>query len=287
MEVDLSKPLVSKFCLSKKVRKIEYDGLYLVCFKCGIYGHREETCCTIGRDADGLNNVNVAEKPEEIESFGPWMLGTKKNKRVNGNQTKKGGRDKIGQELIKENNSFLALGYVDEDQGLEHFEGKAVKEVIEVGRSGLHGRGKRKDVQISKEEVGDAIRVLERVTSGVVKNRVVRFMPHKRSSSHGPNQAAAENEHTVVVGSQGRKKIEKRVVRTEPILVENLDAVIGGVLAATEHHQDPPLTNMVGDGINDGVSRDVCLRIEEPSALADGGQHLVEGNIGLLQPAVF
>lgn len=44
VEVDLTKPLLSKFKLRNQIRRIEYQGLHLICFGCGVYGHRKEEC---------------------------------------------------------------------------------------------------------------------------------------------------------------------------------------------------------------------------------------------------
>lgn len=44
VEVDVSKPLLAKFRLRNKIRTIEYEGLHLVCFKCGVVGHWKEEC---------------------------------------------------------------------------------------------------------------------------------------------------------------------------------------------------------------------------------------------------
>ncbi|CAN1191392.1 hypothetical protein LINPERHAP2_LOCUS41033 [Linum perenne] len=44
VEVDLSKPLLSKYHLRRRVRRIEYEGLHVICFSCGCYGHKDETC---------------------------------------------------------------------------------------------------------------------------------------------------------------------------------------------------------------------------------------------------
>ncbi|XP_019172106.1 PREDICTED: uncharacterized protein LOC109167539 [Ipomoea nil] len=40
VEIDISKPLLSKFTLEEKVWPIEYEGIHLICFSCGLYGHR-------------------------------------------------------------------------------------------------------------------------------------------------------------------------------------------------------------------------------------------------------
>ncbi|CAN1120271.1 hypothetical protein LINPERHAP2_LOCUS111 [Linum perenne] len=39
VEVDLSKPLLSKYRMRRRVRRIEYEGLHTICFTCGCYGH--------------------------------------------------------------------------------------------------------------------------------------------------------------------------------------------------------------------------------------------------------
>lgn len=44
VEIDISKPLISKFTLEQKSWPIVYERLHLVCFSCGVYGHRAEQC---------------------------------------------------------------------------------------------------------------------------------------------------------------------------------------------------------------------------------------------------
>ena len=95
VEVDLLKLLVSKFRLRRRIWRLEYEGLHLVCFGCGLFGYRKETCplveqlTTAGsetskRESSGWdperNNVVAAEArkesiiPEIVECFGPCML---------------------------------------------------------------------------------------------------------------------------------------------------------------------------------------------------------------------
>lgn len=81
VEVDLSKTLLPKFRLKQRIRKIEYEGLYLVCFKCGIYGHREEVCGKAANNNKGDNQNFEIENPDIVGNFGPWMLATKRPKR--------------------------------------------------------------------------------------------------------------------------------------------------------------------------------------------------------------
>ena len=44
VEVDLEKPLMSKFEFHRKVRRVEYEGIHLICFNCGRYNHGKEEC---------------------------------------------------------------------------------------------------------------------------------------------------------------------------------------------------------------------------------------------------
>ena len=43
MEIDLLKPLVAKFKMRRRVKRLEYEGLHLIYFDCGLYGHSRES----------------------------------------------------------------------------------------------------------------------------------------------------------------------------------------------------------------------------------------------------
>ncbi|XP_031095201.1 uncharacterized protein LOC115999492 [Ipomoea triloba] len=104
VEVDMTKPLLARFTLEGKAWPIEYEGIHLVCFKSGIYGHRQDQCgspATPDPDAameqDGrADNTEpthggdfldplVKNKPTKsrlpAEKYGPWMLVTRKPRR--------------------------------------------------------------------------------------------------------------------------------------------------------------------------------------------------------------
>ncbi|CAN1181162.1 hypothetical protein LINPERHAP2_LOCUS35206, partial [Linum perenne] len=94
VKVDLSKPLLSKYRLRRRVRRIEYEGLHIICYTCGCYGHNQESCVTDQipekkMDANVSYEEGLMDMPEVVEDFGPWMLvkrGTRKSKNQKDNQ---------------------------------------------------------------------------------------------------------------------------------------------------------------------------------------------------------
>ncbi|KAJ8434826.1 hypothetical protein Cgig2_033548 [Carnegiea gigantea] len=79
VEVDLTKPLLSKFRLNGRVWRVQYEGLWMVCFKCSTQGHKEKTCPLVRGDEreDVGNNKTTSSrpsKPEEETTYGSWML---------------------------------------------------------------------------------------------------------------------------------------------------------------------------------------------------------------------
>lgn len=44
VEVDLGIPLLPEYIVDGNHLNIEYEGLYLICFNCGKYGHSLEQC---------------------------------------------------------------------------------------------------------------------------------------------------------------------------------------------------------------------------------------------------
>lgn len=87
VEIDLEKPLVSKFKFLRRVRKVEYEGLHAVCFHHSRYGHKAEGCPKIPSHEQTPNPINIEvsnadtkiasieqESPKLFEAFNEWML---------------------------------------------------------------------------------------------------------------------------------------------------------------------------------------------------------------------
>ncbi|XP_061362932.1 uncharacterized protein LOC133306628 [Gastrolobium bilobum] len=89
VEVDLRKSFLSKFTIGIKIYHVGYEGLHLICFKCGLYGHRKDQCpedqapevqTTVEESSKGqavpsnAKPVSEVTKENQGEAFGTWMV---------------------------------------------------------------------------------------------------------------------------------------------------------------------------------------------------------------------
>lgn len=95
IEIDLTKPLKPYMYINERLQHIEYEGLHLVCFQCGSYGHRKETCGgnekqaapdkTHGQQGQTETGPTVTSQNQEKEvdetNYGPWMLAPARARR--------------------------------------------------------------------------------------------------------------------------------------------------------------------------------------------------------------
>ena len=44
VEIDLTKPVVGRVCVEGKWLFVKYEGLHIICAKCGCYGHHARNC---------------------------------------------------------------------------------------------------------------------------------------------------------------------------------------------------------------------------------------------------
>lgn len=92
VEVDLRKTLVPKLHVRWIEYPVEYEGLSLICFDCGGFGHRTELCPYKSKPAANQENSatsggHMAERETENtrsktfmsgENFGPWMIAQRR-----------------------------------------------------------------------------------------------------------------------------------------------------------------------------------------------------------------
>lgn len=63
VELDLDKPLASHLYLRGMKIFLEYEGLHSICFRCGKYGHKKDTCREI-LEVDSMSNTNNNENTQ-------------------------------------------------------------------------------------------------------------------------------------------------------------------------------------------------------------------------------
>ncbi|KAH9770764.1 putative ribonuclease H protein [Citrus sinensis] len=92
VRVSLVKPLVSQIKVNGKIQLVEYEGLPMICFSCGKYGHFTEDCGEkilkeTGTTKTVANNAPVVVNEKNIRGaetggnkFGPWMIVSRKDK---------------------------------------------------------------------------------------------------------------------------------------------------------------------------------------------------------------
>ncbi|KAL4285489.1 hypothetical protein GQ457_16G010300 [Hibiscus cannabinus] len=83
--VDLHKPLVSYIIIDGYRQDIEYEGLPVICYKCGKFGHVQEAC---GKEDVVVENVAAVEEitrdPKDL--YGPWMQVVNRGRRPVGSR---------------------------------------------------------------------------------------------------------------------------------------------------------------------------------------------------------
>ncbi|CAN1121690.1 hypothetical protein LINPERHAP2_LOCUS905, partial [Linum perenne] len=84
VEVDLTKALLGKYMIEDRIFKIEYESLENVCFDCGCYGHKKETCPDlIPKPPSERVEMEVTIAVPEVEELdiGEWMTIHRCNRR--------------------------------------------------------------------------------------------------------------------------------------------------------------------------------------------------------------
>ncbi|XP_061371160.1 uncharacterized protein LOC133313766 [Gastrolobium bilobum] len=78
VDLDLSLPLRGEYFLEDEIFKVEYEGLYLICLKCGKYGHNVDNCpeCSKPVEVKGVPEEKKVEPEESLlkQGIGPWMV---------------------------------------------------------------------------------------------------------------------------------------------------------------------------------------------------------------------
>ncbi|XP_031127744.1 uncharacterized protein LOC116029845 [Ipomoea triloba] len=228
VESDITKPLISRFTLEDKVWHVAYEGIHVVCFSCGMYGHKQDLCPTASK-ADEREGQELRRRPR-TSNRQPAQTNRQGKLPDTEGQKQQHRSGKLG--MAVPGSQFAPLEE-DESAVPPGAEGKAVgdeeqNEEVGTGRdsvstpiTGVGGRPKRANVIANEKQIVNEPRGSQaEPTTGATSE------PKKRNSGVNSRRAAKEDGHVVIRGSQGGKVIRSTTVAEEA--------------SQTEHHGDPP-----------------------------------------------
>ncbi|XVF13095.1 hypothetical protein REPUB_Repub08aG0178400 [Reevesia pubescens] len=86
VEVDMSKPLISRVRVGNFIQVIEYESMHIVYFECGVYGHQMDKC-PLKLKASDIEKSEVSSVSIDVmkdaskaptDCYGLWMLAQRK-----------------------------------------------------------------------------------------------------------------------------------------------------------------------------------------------------------------
>ncbi|XP_031126952.1 uncharacterized protein LOC116029189 [Ipomoea triloba] len=208
VEVDLDKPLVTEIWVENEIQFVEYEGLHVVCFGCGLVGHREQTyplnkAKTFETSSMDLNATPEAEhdepqqptpatqtgemnsSPQNVDTIpekrplGSWILVTRKKKPSG--QTNDHRHDKNQTPKTRNNaNRYEVLG----------------------GRAGSQNANRNNSKGKGKAPINDETRV----NPVPVSSQVARGVANPRTNLNNPNASRPPN----AIASSSRQQNIKR-----------------------------------------------------------------------------
>ncbi|CAN1787302.1 hypothetical protein LINPERHAP1_LOCUS17586 [Linum perenne] len=116
VEVDVTKPLLGKYMIEDKVLRVEYESLENVCFECGFYGHKKESCTLPEPQRETEVAKGSGPAPESLKvtkepDIGEWMTVQRRNR-------KKHTTSPSPVAVTKGNNTFSVLEVEDTEENL-------------------------------------------------------------------------------------------------------------------------------------------------------------------------
>ncbi|KAI9110340.1 hypothetical protein K1719_018782 [Acacia pycnantha] len=179
VEVDLLKPLLPAFTVFGEDKQLVYEGLHLVCFNCGRYGHAQEQC------ADRIDELH--KTPINVKNMKERVVDVEIRKgsqvtEVEATATVAGGRNHLGPQMVFHRNMRRLPPRVAGSKDEAWSEGGA-----KIG-GGFHGSpAKTQDVRRNE---GDMARLKE---AEILRQDRVRSGGSKRKKDDGPKGFGKEN----------------------------------------------------------------------------------------------
>ncbi|OMO59932.1 reverse transcriptase [Corchorus capsularis] len=158
VELDLLTPLKSVVHIGDLVQRVEYEGLHMICFGCGQFGHRRDVCSMVSSKnsvAADCNEPSSSSAPASSPSsetikdgFGPWMLVQRRSRRPVKETSDKGKSKVVLNKELDSRNQFQSLKGVKADSREKNKEvtrekAKAVSVEDLSNSNGVNGFGRK------------------------------------------------------------------------------------------------------------------------------------------------
>ncbi|XP_019153844.1 PREDICTED: uncharacterized protein LOC109150389 [Ipomoea nil] len=299
VEIDITKPMISKFTYNGRVRYVSYEGLHMVCFTCGLYGHSEETCPKRAQATQdpkenqaeatrehrpqaetGIAKQSAVVRPDAVGSapFGVWMIAPgRKGGRPPGSRPAQhqapaaGGDKRKGGEQVSR---FAPLRHDPNNEGINAEiadEGPADEDGVGISqipaelknsapvRVSGGGRQRRPNVIATEKQIENEVGRSAR--AGAVDIAQSSSLPRRNPNTHS-RRAAEEEEHVVVRGEKGGLIISS----TRVCMGDMVGDIPSPVWQATNEHHSDPLAKRDDEG-------DVVMNLESSQAQREIGEH--------------
>lgn len=117
VEISTDQPLICVVKIGNMVDNIEYEGVGLICFHFCKISHRKDQCPSVVRP-NVVNSVSagIASWNESTDAYGPWILSTRRNCKVNRKYLGLGSDHHLKGKRAGVSNSFTALQVGDMDE---------------------------------------------------------------------------------------------------------------------------------------------------------------------------
>jgi len=246
VEVDLTKPLLSKFRLNGRVWGIQYEGLKMICFICGRQGHKEDTCAmACNEKSDDILHQNEVQqetvaKTDEIKerNYGNWMLVRKPTRRSTSRSIGQGARNRNQSGEANHPGSRRTVNRIEpaeppmsnlevarNTRPIQPAEGRGSRfQALSDLDPNLEIAYPRMEVEIEEVMGTEQARESNQVTNTCLVRREQMEVNNLRASRHG-NRINQDKENypspaLLAIGESGRGQTSRRAGRSGPMLEE-------------------------------------------------------------------